>query len=603
MLTPVALFFDARRLERADRELYRERIGTVPVWLWVLGSVLLLPLVTGVYIYRRNRFLGDLKLRGDASGLASQAPEKDPQWDFLIGTTQVFLLFGIAYSLVQIAFPLVWILGMTGWVGLAQLSHETEALAGEEFLLLIGSFLLVQIVFLGCIAAAARRYGPWSFALATGIGPADRHGLPGVVLGVLLGGVLGAIGGLLSVGKWAWLANLAMLVREPEASETFLLVVMGLALLVAPILQQPILQGFFYRIAETSRGQAFAFLLTVWAFWMLDLPNYIETWTGLTLLLGLSALLAGLRVWTGSVRASILAHISFNAAGLGIVPLALFLNLPLGVEGENRIEALPEEVQADFVVDRARRQPEDPQYLVAAARRMRDVDNLLVAEQMLEKASELVPDDSETRQLHAEVLWRLGHHERARALADALVREFPESLAFRETRAQLDVSPPGAEAYPRQRMANAVAEMDRWLARGDLENALAAYTVAQTFDAMAPRPLDLPRTARPNLALQRLHDFAVAHPVSGKSQPLVRESPVYPWKAQREGIEGWVHLRFTISAEGWVEDAVIVDAQPPGYFEEAALSAVRRYRYRPRAEDGVRQAEPGAQLVLSFDLE
>lgn len=84
--------------------------------------------------------------------------------------------------------------------------------------------------------------------------------------------------------------------------------------------------------------------------------------------------------------------------------------------------------------------------------------------------------------------------------------------------------------------------------------------------------------------------------------PLVRVSPQYPPSAMLRGIEGWVQLEFTITTAGTVRDAKVVEADPEGYFEKAALNAVARYKYKPKIVDGEPVERPGINLVISFKL-
>jgi protein TonB len=70
------------------------------------------------------------------------------------------------------------------------------------------------------------------------------------------------------------------------------------------------------------------------------------------------------------------------------------------------------------------------------------------------------------------------------------------------------------------------------------------------------------------------------------SVPLVRVDPDYPPRALQRGIEGWVVVEFTITPVGSVEDPRVVDANPPGVFEQTTLRAVRRWRFNPRIVDG-----------------
>ena len=87
------------------------------------------------------------------------------------------------------------------------------------------------------------------------------------------------------------------------------------------------------------------------------------------------------------------------------------------------------------------------------------------------------------------------------------------------------------------------------------------------------------------------------------TMPLVRINPDYPPRAANRGIEGWVLIEFTITAAGTVRDARVVDASPKGYFEEAALKAIGRWRYNPKVQEGVAVERIGVRVRLSFNLE
>lgn len=85
--------------------------------------------------------------------------------------------------------------------------------------------------------------------------------------------------------------------------------------------------------------------------------------------------------------------------------------------------------------------------------------------------------------------------------------------------------------------------------------------------------------------------------------PFLTPAPEYPQRALARGLEGWVLVSFTIAASGAVADPMVVDADPPGVFDAAALRAVMRYRYRPQIVAGVPTATPGMLLRIHFELE
>ena len=85
--------------------------------------------------------------------------------------------------------------------------------------------------------------------------------------------------------------------------------------------------------------------------------------------------------------------------------------------------------------------------------------------------------------------------------------------------------------------------------------------------------------------------------------PLVRINPDYPQRAMSRGIEGWVILQFTITPLGTVSDVSVVEAQPPGIFDAAAVKAVGRWKYNPKVFEGVAVERRGIRVKLTFELE
>ena len=85
--------------------------------------------------------------------------------------------------------------------------------------------------------------------------------------------------------------------------------------------------------------------------------------------------------------------------------------------------------------------------------------------------------------------------------------------------------------------------------------------------------------------------------------PLVRINPDYPQRALSRGLEGWVQVRFTITAIGTVKDPIVVNAEPKSTFDDAALKAIARWRYNPKVENGVAVERVGVQTRIVFELE
>lgn len=68
--------------------------------------------------------------------------------------------------------------------------------------------------------------------------------------------------------------------------------------------------------------------------------------------------------------------------------------------------------------------------------------------------------------------------------------------------------------------------------------------------------------------------------------PLVVLPPQYPPGALMRGIRGHVTVSFVVDGNGLVEQVDVLEADPEGVFEEAAVQAVQRWRFRPYRRDG-----------------
>jgi protein TonB len=84
---------------------------------------------------------------------------------------------------------------------------------------------------------------------------------------------------------------------------------------------------------------------------------------------------------------------------------------------------------------------------------------------------------------------------------------------------------------------------------------------------------------------------------------VVRKAPaVFPFAAKRKGLQGRVVVRCLISIQGNPGKMRIVQSEPEGVFDEAALQAVERWRFKP----GILAGEPvptWVRIPFKFELE
>ena len=90
---------------------------------------------------------------------------------------------------------------------------------------------------------------------------------------------------------------------------------------------------------------------------------------------------------------------------------------------------------------------------------------------------------------------------------------------------------------------------------------------------------------------------SVAPALEQEITPLVRVNPRYPPRARRAGIEGWVTVQFTIERDGRVVEPEVLESRPAGVFDRQVLSAIQRWRFSPKVENGETVARVATQTI------
>ena len=84
--------------------------------------------------------------------------------------------------------------------------------------------------------------------------------------------------------------------------------------------------------------------------------------------------------------------------------------------------------------------------------------------------------------------------------------------------------------------------------------------------------------------------------------PLIKIPPIYPLKALKRGIEGWVKVKFIVNTLGAVENIEIIDASPARLFNESVKNCVIKWKFKSCTVDGV-PVSAIAQTIIKFKLE
>ncbi|MEC7268787.1 MAG: energy transducer TonB [Pseudomonadota bacterium] len=76
----------------------------------------------------------------------------------------------------------------------------------------------------------------------------------------------------------------------------------------------------------------------------------------------------------------------------------------------------------------------------------------------------------------------------------------------------------------------------------------------------------------------------------------------YPRKALRLEREGYVIIEFDVAQDGSVIDPYVLEGEPAGLFNRAAMKSIRKWIYEPSNYDGVPVQVNDVQVRINFNL-
>lgn len=178
----------------------------------------------------------------------------------------------------------------------------------------------------------------------------------------------------------------------------------------------------------------------------------------------------------------------------------------------------------------------------------------------------------------------------------------------------VNVAPPGvaggasiieARLVPRVSVAEIVTPEDMPATEPDDATDPTSLVPVETAEAVPVTPADVvepqppaaaPMTEAAPDALQDAPALAISSGVDLNYypsreldvQPRARHAilPDYPPDADRQRLSGTVRLQVKLEADGRIGDVSVVSADPPGAFDDSALSAFRAARFAPGRKDG-----------------
>lgn len=87
-----------------------------------------------------------------------------------------------------------------------------------------------------------------------------------------------------------------------------------------------------------------------------------------------------------------------------------------------------------------------------------------------------------------------------------------------------------------------------------------------------------------------------------EASPVKRVPPIYPEKAAKNDLEGFVVLSFDITETGTTDNVKVVKSQPTGVFDKSAKVALKQWEYKPRIQGGKGVRQTGLLVQLDYQL-
>lgn len=110
-------------------------------------------------------------------------------------------------------------------------------------------------------------------------------------------------------------------------------------------------------------------------------------------------------------------------------------------------------------------------------------------------------------------------------------------------------------------------------------------------------PVGPPPTAARTSAFTNVFNLA---DLDEKPRPIVRTSPITPFEMRRAGIKGDVIIEFIVDTSGNVREPAIIQSSHPA-FEQAAIDAVLRWKFKPGRKGGAAQ-NTRVRQAIAFTL-
>jgi membrane protease YdiL (CAAX protease family) len=211
--------------------------------------------------------------------------------------------------------------------------RQIQKSASDENLFLIFNQTLLSALLLAYLAAQMRHSFHAPFWRTIGWRPLETGQTPRAVayLGLILSGFLLAI--LVTMSSAVFKAPKQTPIEQFFQDRRSALLLMSMAVLLAPVLEETIFRGYIYPVIARSFGVNTSILVTGTLFGLLHASQLWGAWVQIVLLIVVGIIFTYARARTHTVVASYLLHVSYNSC--------LFLGFLVASHGLHHFPAAP----------------------------------------------------------------------------------------------------------------------------------------------------------------------------------------------------------------------------------------------------------------------
>jgi len=185
-------------------------------------------------------------------------------------------------------------------------------------------------------------------------------------------------------------------------------------------------------------------------------------------------------------------------------------------------------------------------------------------------------------------------HEKTRESGALLINIKKAEKPVERKKSQLDDRPKDLRSTQEQKKSSTAPKFEMVNASGVGANLSQTLVIGNIS-----RPSDL----KDSFNISRsLYDTAFdLREVDTPPQVLRKIEPIYPFQAKKNNIEGSVTLRFIVNTDGDVVEPKVASSEPPDIFDEAALQAIMKFKFKPAVKNG-RPVDVIVVAPMKFEL-